>query len=170
VLAELRVAPLPVPPGADAAEADLLRHAHHVHARGGRRFVVASGDRRFSALGALGSVELVLFEGQPLSRRLEQVADAVRRVPRPSGSRVLPPRPLVGTAAALSGSGREGGGDGTAAPAPAAAGLAGWSGWGWRALAPVAVRVRCRRGPAGCQSRGQPPPRGPAAGGGSGAG
>jgi hypothetical protein len=81
-LADLGVTAFPAPDEADAAEKALLRHAEHVHARGGRLFTVASGDHRFTALKSLGKFDILLFEGQPLSARLAKAGGAVRRIPR----------------------------------------------------------------------------------------
>lgn len=85
VLAELRIAPLRVCPGPDAAELALLAHARHVHAEGGRVFVVGSGDGRFAELATLGRVELLVWEGQPVAAKLVDRAHRVRRLPQPTG-------------------------------------------------------------------------------------
>ena len=86
ILAELRIAPLRVPPGADAAELALLAHARHVHAEGGRNFLVGSADGRFVQLAALGRVELLVWDGQPVATRLVDVAHHVHRIARPTGT------------------------------------------------------------------------------------
>lgn len=85
LLAELRIAPLRVAPGPDAAELALIAHARHVHAGGGRVFLVGSADGRFAELGALGRVELLVWEGQPVATRLTEVAHALHRLARPVG-------------------------------------------------------------------------------------
>ncbi|MET9265279.1 hypothetical protein [Amycolatopsis sp. NPDC004079] len=95
VLAELRIAPLRVPPGPDAAELALLAHARHVHAEGGRIFVVASADGRFAELAALGRVELLVWEGQPVATKLAGVAHSIRRLRRPTGAPLADPAELV---------------------------------------------------------------------------
>jgi hypothetical protein len=82
LLAELRIAPLPVPPGANAAELALLAHAQHVHTAGGRIFIVGSADGRFAQLAELGRVELIVWDGQPVATRLAEVAYHLRRVAR----------------------------------------------------------------------------------------
>ncbi|MGW5051531.1 hypothetical protein [Actinokineospora sp. NPDC004072] len=86
LLAELRIAPLRVPPGADAAEVALLAHARHVHAEGGRIFLVGSADGRFAELAGLGRVELLVWEGQPVATRLADLAHHVHRLTRPTGT------------------------------------------------------------------------------------
>ena len=86
LLAELRIAPLRVLPGPDAAELALLAHAHHVHAQGGRNFVVGSADGRFTELAALGRVELLVWDGQPVATRLVDIAHQVHRIARPTGT------------------------------------------------------------------------------------
>jgi hypothetical protein len=86
LLAELRIAPLRVPPGADAAELALLAHARHVHAAGGRTFLVGSADGRFAQLAALGRVELLVWDGQPVATRLADVAHHLHRIARPTGT------------------------------------------------------------------------------------
>ncbi|RLK58427.1 hypothetical protein [Actinokineospora cianjurensis] len=91
VLAELRVAPLRVRPGPDAAELALLAHARHVHAEGGRIFLVGSADGRFADLAALGRVELLVWEGQPVATKLTDVVHATHRVPRPTCTPVEDP-------------------------------------------------------------------------------
>jgi len=83
VLAELGVAPWPVPPGTDAAETALLQHARYVADRGGRIFVVASGDHRFAALANRGRLELLAWDGQKIAKKLEQAAADLRRIPIP---------------------------------------------------------------------------------------
>lgn len=86
LLAELRIAPLRVPPGADAAELALLAHARHVHAEGCRNFLVGSADGRFAELAGLGRVELLVWDGQPVATRLVDVARHVHRITRPTGT------------------------------------------------------------------------------------
>jgi hypothetical protein len=85
LLAELRIAPLRVAPGPDAAELALLAHARHVHAEGGRTFLVGSADHRFAELVALGRVELLVREGQPVAAKLADVVHHVHRLARPTG-------------------------------------------------------------------------------------
>ncbi|MBE1467425.1 hypothetical protein [Kibdelosporangium phytohabitans] len=86
-LAWLGVAPLRVPPGPDAAENALLAHAKRMRAQGCALFTVCSGDRAFTALADDGyaRIDVVIWEGQPISSKLEQVANHVRRLPRPNG-------------------------------------------------------------------------------------
>ncbi|ONI92799.1 hypothetical protein ALI22I_01875 [Saccharothrix sp. ALI-22-I] len=86
-LACLGVAPLRVPPGSDAAETALLAHAQRMRVEGCVLFTVCSGDRAFTALADDESarVNVLIWEGQPVSSKLEQVADHVHRLPRPGG-------------------------------------------------------------------------------------
>ncbi|GAA2798702.1 hypothetical protein [Saccharopolyspora taberi] len=84
VLAELRIAPLRVPPGPDAAELALLAHARHVHSEGGRTFLVGSADGRFYELVALGRVELLVWDGQPVATKLAEAVHHIHRLTRPS--------------------------------------------------------------------------------------
>uniref|UniRef100_UPI003F495BFA hypothetical protein n=1 Tax=Amycolatopsis sp. CA-096443 TaxID=3239919 RepID=UPI003F495BFA len=86
VLAELRVAPLRVRPGPDAAELALLAHARHVHAEGGRIFLAASADGRFAELAALGRIELLVWDGQSVATKLAAVAHTIQYLPRPTGT------------------------------------------------------------------------------------
>lgn len=86
LLAELRIAPLRVPPGTDAAELALLAHARHVHAEGCRIFLVGSADGRFAELAGLGRVELLVWESQPVATRLVNIAHHVHRIARPTGT------------------------------------------------------------------------------------
>ncbi|ACU36313.1 hypothetical protein KCV87_08150 [Actinosynnema pretiosum subsp. pretiosum] len=87
LLAELGVGALRVAPAQDAAENALLSHAHRVHdALGCRVFVVASADRRFAELAALGRLELLAWADQPIATKLLDVAHELTRVPRPSGA------------------------------------------------------------------------------------
>jgi hypothetical protein len=50
---------------------------------GCRRFAVASADRAFTALADFGEFEILIWEDQPISARLEACAHHVVRVPRP---------------------------------------------------------------------------------------
>lgn len=86
LLAELRIAPLRVPPGPDAAELALLSHARRIHAEGGRIFLVGSADGRFAELAALGRIELLVWDGQPVAAKLADVAHRVRRLVRPTAT------------------------------------------------------------------------------------
>jgi hypothetical protein len=88
LLAELRIAPLCVRPGPDAAELALLAHARYVHAQGGRIFLVGSADGRFAELVALGRVELLVWDGQPVSTKLADVVHDIHRLTRPAGTPV----------------------------------------------------------------------------------
>ncbi|ASO20789.1 hypothetical protein AHOG_15815 [Actinoalloteichus hoggarensis] len=63
VLAELRIAPLRVAHEPNAAELALIAHAEHVHAEGGRVFLVGSADGRLADLVSLGRVEVLVWEG-----------------------------------------------------------------------------------------------------------
>jgi hypothetical protein len=85
LLAALRVAPLRVPPGPDAAETALLAHAQRMRAEGCTHFTVCSSDRTFAALADTDAVHLdvLIWHGQPVSARLERAAAQVRRLPRP---------------------------------------------------------------------------------------
>lgn len=84
-LACLGVAPLRVPPGPDAAETALLAHARRMQAEGCVLFTVCSGDGAFASLadGESIQVEVLVWEGQPVSARLARVVDHIRRLPRP---------------------------------------------------------------------------------------
>ncbi|KJE20121.1 hypothetical protein FF36_05612 [Frankia torreyi] len=87
VLAELGVAPWPVPSKADAADQALLQHARYVHRRGGRIFTVASGDRQFAVLAELGQLEVLVWEKQPVARNLAKAAGPhLRRLPNVSAN------------------------------------------------------------------------------------
>jgi hypothetical protein len=86
LLAELRIAPMPVQPGPDAAELALLAHARRVHIEGGRSFVVGSADGRFAELASLGRVELLVWDGQPVAAKLADVVHHIHRLPRPTGA------------------------------------------------------------------------------------
>ncbi|GLZ28068.1 hypothetical protein Lesp02_02580 [Lentzea sp. NBRC 105346] len=86
VLAELRIAPLRVPTGPDAAELALLARARHVHAEGGRIFIVGSADGRFAELATFGRAELLVWDGQPVATKLAEVVHDVRRLTRPTGT------------------------------------------------------------------------------------
>jgi len=86
VLAELRVAPLRVAPGTDAAELALLAHARRVHTEGGRIFLVGSADGRFAELAALGRVELFVWDGQPVAAKLADVVHDIHRLARTTGA------------------------------------------------------------------------------------
>lgn len=85
VLAELGIGVLRVDRGPSAADRALIAHARRVAASSSSptQFVVASADGRFAELAALGSVEVIVWTGQPLSTRL---STAARRVIRVSGS------------------------------------------------------------------------------------
>lgn len=84
-LACLNVAPLRVSPVPDAAETALLAHARRMQAEGCVLFTVCSSDRAFASLadGESAQVEVLIWEGQPVSSKLEQVVNHVRRLPRP---------------------------------------------------------------------------------------
>ncbi len=86
MLAEHRIAPLRVLPGPDAAELALLAHAHHVHAAGGRVFLVGSADHRLAEVADLGRVELLVWDNQPIASKLADIAFTVHRLPRPNGT------------------------------------------------------------------------------------
>ena len=92
-LAEMGVAPWPVPHGRDAAELALLNHVKHVHDRGGRTFVVASGDHRFSAVRTYGRLEILVWDGQNPARKLVNAAHEVHRVPPPADVPATPAGP-----------------------------------------------------------------------------
>ncbi|MBW4720503.1 hypothetical protein [Saccharothrix obliqua] len=85
VLAEMGVAARVVPPGNDAAEKALLEHARYAHERGHRSFAVASADHRFTALRELGTFEVLVWQDQEVALKLDAAADAVHRLPRPTG-------------------------------------------------------------------------------------
>lgn len=84
-LACLGVSPLRVPHGPDAAETALLAHARRMQAEGCVLFTVCSSDRAFASLtdGESAQVDVLIWEGQPVSSKLEQVVNHVRRLPRP---------------------------------------------------------------------------------------
>lgn len=92
LLAELRIAPLRVAPGADAAELALLAHARHSHAEGARNFLVGSADGRFAELAGHGRVELLVWDGQPIATRLADIAHHVHRITRPTSTSAERPR------------------------------------------------------------------------------
>lgn len=83
-LAALGVAPLRVTPGPDAAELALLAHARRMQADGCARFTVCSGDHAFAALGDAdaSTLEVLVWQGQPVATDLVAAADHVRRLPR----------------------------------------------------------------------------------------
>ncbi|TKG59156.1 hypothetical protein [Prauserella endophytica] len=83
-LAALGVAPLRVTPGPDAAELALLAHARRMQADGCARFTVCSGDHAFAVLGDAdaSSLEVLVWQGQPVATGLTAAADHVRRLPR----------------------------------------------------------------------------------------
>lgn len=83
-LAALGVAPLRVTPGPDAAELALLAHARRMQADGCARFTVCSGDHAFAVLGDAdaSSLEVLVWQGQPVATGLAAAADHVRRLPR----------------------------------------------------------------------------------------
>lgn len=86
VLACLGVAPLRVAPGPDTAETALLAHARRMHAdEECAVFTVCSCDRAFAALADIESVrvEVLIWQGQPVSAKLQRAADEVRQLPRP---------------------------------------------------------------------------------------
>lgn len=84
-LACLSVAPLRVRPGPDAAETALLAHARRMQAEGCVLFTVCSSDHAFASLtdGESAQVDVLIWEGQPVSSKLEQVVNHVHRLPRP---------------------------------------------------------------------------------------
>ncbi|MFE3170073.1 hypothetical protein ACFXPA_04740 [Amycolatopsis sp. NPDC059090] len=83
-LAALGVAPLRVTPGPDAAELALLAHARRMQADGCARFTVCSGDHAFAVLGEAdaSTLEVLVWQGQPVAAGLTAAADHVRRLPR----------------------------------------------------------------------------------------
>lgn len=87
LLAEIGVAPWPVTPGPNAADRALLEHAQHVYRRGGRTFVVASGDHRLAEVARLGRLEVVAWQRQQVSKRLIEAAQVIRRIPLPGRAR-----------------------------------------------------------------------------------
>lgn len=102
-LACLKVAPLRVLPGPDAAETALLAHARRMQAEGCVLFTVCSSDRAFASLadGESAQVEVLIWEGQPVSSKLEQVVNHVRRLPRPGTEAAItePTKPALPSAA-----------------------------------------------------------------------
>ncbi|SEB47185.1 hypothetical protein SAMN04489727_2018 [Amycolatopsis tolypomycina] len=86
MLAELRIASLRVQPGPDAAELALLAHARYVHTEGGRIFLVGSADGRFAELAALGRVDLLVWDGQPVATKLAEVVHDIHRLARPTSA------------------------------------------------------------------------------------
>ncbi|WP_045876488.1 NYN domain-containing protein [Pseudofrankia sp. DC12] len=95
LLAELGVAPWPVPAKPDAADDALLQHARYIHERGGRTFTVASADRQFADLAKLGDLEVIAWENQPVARALEKAATRVRRLPYPTTGAPTEPAPTA---------------------------------------------------------------------------
>lgn len=87
-LAALGVAPLRVPPGPDATETALLAHARRMRAEGCVLFTVCSSDHAFAILAdtEAARVEVLIWQGQPVSAKLTQAVDHVRRLPRPGAS------------------------------------------------------------------------------------
>ncbi|MDX3187775.1 hypothetical protein PV458_05135 [Streptomyces sp. MN03-5084-2B] len=83
-LAALGVAPLRVTPGPDAAELALLAHARRMQADGCAHFTVCSGDHAFAVLGDAdaSTLEVIVWQGQPVAADLAAAADDVRRLPR----------------------------------------------------------------------------------------
>jgi hypothetical protein len=83
-LAALGVAPLRVTPGPDAAELALLAHARRMQADGCARFTVCSGDHAFAVLGDAdaSTLEVLVWQGQPVAASLAAAADHVHRLPR----------------------------------------------------------------------------------------
>ncbi|MDT8913738.1 hypothetical protein [Amycolatopsis sp. PS_44_ISF1] len=83
-LAALGVAPLRVTPAPDAAELALLAHARRMQADGCASFTVCSGDHAFAVLGDADALTLdvLVWQGQPVATGLAAVADHVRRLPR----------------------------------------------------------------------------------------
>ncbi|MCE7011810.1 hypothetical protein LWC34_54700 [Kibdelosporangium philippinense] len=98
-LACLNVAPLRVPPRPDAAETALLAHARRMQAEGCMLFTICSSDRAFASLtnGESAQVDVLIWEGQPVSTKLEQVVNHVRRLPRP-GAEASTAEPTMPTA------------------------------------------------------------------------
>lgn len=90
VLAELGAAAWRVPHHANAAEHALLAHARYAHHQGCRSFAVASADRAFTALADYGQFDVLVWEDQPVSARLQASAHHVVRVPRPVLSAPVP--------------------------------------------------------------------------------
>ncbi|WP_103349727.1 hypothetical protein [Amycolatopsis sp. CA-128772] len=81
------MASLTVTPSPDAAEDALLAHARRVHDSLGRCcWLVASADHRLAALAELGRMEVLAWEGQPVSDRLTDVAHATHRLARPDSA------------------------------------------------------------------------------------
>ena len=64
----------------------MIAHARHVHAYGAHSFLVGSAAGRFAELTTLGRLELLVWEGQPVSIKLADVVHALHRLPRPSGT------------------------------------------------------------------------------------
>lgn len=93
VLAEMGVATWQVAKGVDAADHALIQHARYLQGRGFTTFVVASGDGVFALLAKLGRLEVLVWEPQPLSRRLTTAAHAVRRLPLPPRDPAAEPQP-----------------------------------------------------------------------------
>lgn len=85
MLAALGVAPLRIPPGPDNAETALLAHARRMQVEGCVQFTVCSSDHAFATLasGPSAQVEVLVWEGQPVSTKLSAAVDHVRFLPRP---------------------------------------------------------------------------------------
>lgn len=84
VLAELGVAAWRVEQHDNAAEFALISHARYAYQQGCRTFAVASADRAFTALADLGAFDVLAWEGQQVSAKLEDRAQSVIRVARPT--------------------------------------------------------------------------------------
>ncbi|NUT49401.1 MAG: hypothetical protein HOV94_19145 [Saccharothrix sp.] len=90
VLAALGVAPLRVEPGPDAAENALIRHAVRMQTHGCTRFTVCSSDRAFATLADAENtrLDILVWQGQPVTTRLADVAHSIRELPRPDKATV----------------------------------------------------------------------------------
>jgi hypothetical protein len=82
------VSRLRVAPGPDAAETVLLSQAKRMQAEGCVLFTVCSSDHAFATLADTSSarIEVLIWHGQPVSAKLAQAADHVRRLPRPGAA------------------------------------------------------------------------------------
>lgn len=98
-LASLGIAPLRTLPGPDAAETMLLAHARRMQAEGCVLFTVCSSDRAFAALAdsETARVEVLAWEGQPVSAKLAEAADHVRTLPRPGAVTLADRAPVPAT-------------------------------------------------------------------------
>lgn len=90
VLAEMGVAAWRVAQHDNAAEFALIMHARYAYQQGCRTFTVASADSALTALADFGTFDVLAWEGQQVSAKLEDRAQSVIRVARPTLSEPVP--------------------------------------------------------------------------------